>query len=45
LTIDEIKHEFSKTIELLKSRGYDEKKIILDPGIGRWVDKKHLNLT
>ena len=40
LTIDEIKHEFNKTIELLENRGYDGKKIILDPGIGRWVDKK-----
>jgi dihydropteroate synthase len=40
LTIDEIRHEFNKTVELLVSKGYDEKKIILDPGIGRWVDKK-----
>ncbi len=40
LTIDEIKHEFNKTIELLEHRGYDGKKIIIDPGIGRWVDKK-----
>ncbi len=40
LTTDEIKHEFNKTIELLESRGYDGRKIILDPGIGRWVDKK-----
>lgn len=40
LTIDEIQHEFNKTIELLEGKGYDEKKIILDPGIGRWVDKK-----
>ncbi len=40
LTIPEIIHEFEKTIELLERKGYDGKKIILDPGIGRWVDKK-----
>ncbi len=40
LTIDDIKSEFNKTIELLGRKGYDRKKIILDPGIGRWVDKK-----
>jgi len=40
LTTDEIRHEFSKTIELLELKGYDGKKIIIDPGIGRWVDKK-----
>ena len=40
LTIDEIKSEFNKTIELLGRKGYDRKKIILDPGIGKWVDKK-----
>jgi len=40
LTTDTIIHEFNKTIELLRRRGYDGKKIILDPGIGRWVDKK-----
>jgi len=40
LTINEIRHEFNKTVELLVNKGYDEKKIILDPGIGRWVDKK-----
>jgi len=40
LTIDEIIFEFNKTIEILEGKGYDGKKIILDPGIGRWVDKK-----
>ena len=40
LTIDEIQHEFNKTIELMERKGYDGKKFILDPGIGRWVDKK-----
>ena len=40
LTIDEIRREFNKTIELLERKGYDGNKIIIDPGIGRWVDKK-----
>jgi len=40
LTIPEIIQEFERTIELLERKGYDGKKIILDPGIGRWVDKK-----
>ena len=40
LTTDEIKSEFNKTIEILERKGYDGKKIIIDPGIGRWVDKK-----
>jgi dihydropteroate synthase len=40
LTTEEIRHEFNKTIEILEHKGYDGKKIIIDPGIGRWVDKK-----
>jgi len=40
LTIDEIQHEFTKSIELLEQKSYDGKKLILDPGIGKWVDKK-----
>jgi len=40
LTIDEIRSEFNKTIKILERKGYDGKKIIIDPGIGRWVDKK-----
>ena len=40
LSLDDIKREFNITIELMESKGYDVKKIILDPGIGRWVDKK-----
>ena len=40
LTTDAIIREFNKTIESLRRRGYDGKKIILDPGIGRWIDKK-----
>ncbi|KKN48875.1 hypothetical protein LCGC14_0648480 [marine sediment metagenome] len=33
-TIEEIINEFEKTIKKLKSRGYNENNIILDPGIG-----------
>ena len=40
LTIPEIIQEFERTIKLLERKGYDVKRIILDPGIGRWVDKK-----
>ncbi|MFW9901302.1 MAG: dihydropteroate synthase [Candidatus Thorarchaeota archaeon] len=39
-TIDEIIEEFNKTIEILKEKGYDENKIILDPGIGHWIEEK-----
>ena len=39
-TIEEIIKEFQKTIQQLKSNGYNEKKIILDPGIGKWIEKK-----
>ncbi|MBY8990604.1 MAG: dihydropteroate synthase [Candidatus Lokiarchaeota archaeon] len=38
--IAEILHEFSKTIKHLKSKGYNENLIIIDPGIGKWVEKK-----
>ena len=40
LTIDEINNEFKKTINKLKEKGYNLDKIILDPGIGRWVENK-----
>jgi dihydropteroate synthase len=40
LTTDEIRYEFNKTIEILERKGYDGKKIIIDPGIGRWIDRK-----
>ncbi|MHA2288086.1 MAG: dihydropteroate synthase [Promethearchaeota archaeon] len=40
LTTSNIIYEFNKTIEILERKGFDQKKIILDPGIGRWVDKK-----
>ena len=39
-TIPEIIKEFEKTISILKKKGYDEKKVILDPGIGHWIEKK-----
>ncbi len=39
-TIDEIIEEFNNTIKHLKKKGYDENKIILDPGIGHWVEEK-----
>jgi len=40
LTIGEIIKELEKTITLLKDKGYDEKNIILDPGIGKWIQNK-----
>ncbi len=40
LTIEEIIKEFKKTIKRLKSKGFNENNIILDPGIGHWVEKK-----
>jgi dihydropteroate synthase len=39
-TIEEIIKEFQKALKQLKSNGYNEKKIILDPGIGKWIEKK-----
>jgi dihydropteroate synthase len=39
-TIPEIVKEFEKTITKLKKKGYDEKNVILDPGIGHWIEKK-----
>ena len=39
-TTNEIIDEFKKTIEKLKSHGYNENSIILDPGIGKWVQEK-----
>ena len=40
LTITEIINEFENIIKKLQARGYDDNKIILDPGIGRWVEEK-----
>ncbi|MHA1985583.1 MAG: dihydropteroate synthase [Promethearchaeota archaeon] len=39
-TIKEITEEFEKTVEQLKLKGYNENNIILDPGIGKWVEEK-----
>ncbi|MEE9378695.1 MAG: dihydropteroate synthase [Candidatus Lokiarchaeia archaeon] len=39
-TIEEIIEEFDDTIKNLKKKGYHEKNIILDPGIGHWIEKK-----
>lgn len=39
-TIEEIIEEFNKTVKNLKKRGYNENKIILDPGIGHWIEEK-----
>jgi len=39
-TMDEIVKEFDYTIKNLKRKGYDENKIILDPGIGHWIEQK-----
>jgi dihydropteroate synthase len=40
LNIEEIVNEFKSTIKTLKSKGYNENQIILDPGIGHWIEKK-----
>ena len=40
LTIEEIIEESKKIIKLLSSKGYDNNNIILDPGIGHWVEEK-----
>ncbi|MFX0007807.1 MAG: dihydropteroate synthase [Candidatus Hermodarchaeota archaeon] len=39
-TIDEIVDEFKNTIENLKKKGFNENNIILDPGIGHWIEQK-----
>jgi dihydropteroate synthase len=39
-TLQEIISELKKTILKLKEKGYDEKNIIIDPGIGHWIEKK-----
>ena len=38
--IEEIIEEFDNTIKNLKQRGYNENNIILDPGIGHWIEEK-----
>ncbi len=39
-TIEEIIEEFKSTIKILKNNGYDTEKVILDPGIGHWIERK-----
>lgn len=39
-TIEDIINEFKITFDNLKIKGYDENKIIIDPGIGHWVENK-----
>ena len=43
LTMDEIITEFQNTIKKLKSKGYNDDLVILDPGIGRWIEEKTPN--
>ncbi len=40
LTIKEIIKEFKFTLKVLTQKGYDEAKVILDPGIGHWIEEK-----
>ena len=39
-TIPEIISELKKSIDIAKNNGIDENKIIIDPGIGKWVSSK-----
>ncbi len=39
-TIEEVIEEFESTIDRIKSKGYNENQIIIDPGIGHWVEEK-----
>ena len=40
LTIEDIIKESENSIKRLITKGYDENKIIIDPGIGKWIDTK-----
>lgn len=40
LQMEDIKKEFEITIKRLKNNGFDERNIILDPGIGHWIEEK-----
>ena len=40
LYMEDIIKEFENTIERLKSKGFNENNIILDPGIGHWIEEK-----
>jgi dihydropteroate synthase len=39
-TLPEIILELKKTISELKEKGYSENNIIIDPGIGHWIERK-----
>ncbi|TFG16220.1 MAG: dihydropteroate synthase [Promethearchaeota archaeon] len=39
-TLSEIIIELEKTISDLKKQGYNKNNIIIDPGIGHWIEKK-----
>ena len=39
-TMDKIVEELGLTIKKLKAKGYDENNIIVDPGIGHWIEEK-----
>ncbi|MHA1131668.1 MAG: dihydropteroate synthase [Candidatus Helarchaeota archaeon] len=40
LSIDEIHHALTKSLKITTQTGIDPNKIIIDPGIGRWVPPK-----
>jgi len=40
VTIEEVEQQLSNSIVLALKYDYDIKKIIIDPGIGRWIPKK-----
>ncbi|MFQ6051656.1 MAG: dihydropteroate synthase [Candidatus Hydrothermarchaeota archaeon] len=40
LTLSEIKNCLEETINLIESKGVDPNDIIIDPGIGRWIQEK-----
>jgi dihydropteroate synthase len=39
-TLPEIISELKNTISQLKEKGYNEENIIIDPGIGHWIEEK-----
>lgn len=39
-TAPEIVSELKKTISYLREKGYNENNIIIDPGIGHWIEEK-----
>lgn len=40
LEMSEIIEIFRNTLKILEDKGYDTNKVVLDPGIGHWVEKK-----